>query len=138
MSAANKAIKLDPTIDEAYNALSILYLYQVWDWYKAKKAFENTIANNPNNAIAHAHFAWYHILFDDMDKSIFHAKKAVMIEPFSAAYTAWLSLLYCHNKEYDKAEFWARKALDLKDDVPYGNLTLGWVCLQRKMFQQAI
>jgi len=138
MSAANKAIKLDPTIDEAYNALSILYLYQVLDWYKAKKAFENAIANNPNNAIAHAHFAWYHILFDDMEKSIYHAKKAVMIEPFSAAYTAWLSLLYCYNKECDKAEFWAKKALDLKDDVPYGNLTLGWVCLQRKMFQQAI
>ncbi|MGZ2368449.1 helix-turn-helix domain-containing protein [Ancylomarina sp. YFZ004] len=138
MSAANKAIKLDPTIDEAYSALSILYLYQVWDWYKAKNAFENAIANNPNSAIAHAHFAWYYILFDDFKKSIYHAKKAVMLEPFSASYTAWLALLYYHNKEYDKAEIWARKALDLKDDVPYGNLTLGWVFLQKKMYQQAI
>jgi len=138
MSAANKAIKLDPTIDEAYNALSLLYLYKVWDWAKAKKAFENSIFNNPNNAIAHAHYAWYHILFNDMDKSIFHAKKAVMLEPFSASYTAWLALLYYHNKEYDKAELWARKALALKDNVPYGNLTLGWVCIQKKMYQHAI
>ena len=61
-----------------------------------------------------------------------------MLEPFSASYTAWLSLLHYHNKEYDKAEIWARKALDLKDDVPYGNLTMGWVCLQKKMYQQAI
>jgi len=138
MSAANKAIKLDPTNHEAYNALSILYLDQVWDWPKAKEAFENAIANNPNSAIAHAHYAWYHILFYDLEKSIYHAEKAVMLEPFSASYKAWLSLLYYDNKEYDKAEIWARKALDLKDDVPYGNLTLGWVCLQKKMFQQAI
>ncbi len=138
MSAANKAIKLDPNVDEAYTALSILYLYNVWDWPKTKEAFENAIANNPNNEIAHAHFAWYHILFDDMDKSIYHAKKAAMIEPFSASYAAWLGLLYYHNQEYDKAEYWAKKALILKEDVPYGNLTLGWVSLQRKQYKQAI
>ena len=61
-----------------------------------------------------------------------------MLEPFSASYTAWLALLYYHNKEYDKAELWARKALALKDNVPYGNLTLGWVCIQKKMYQHAI
>ena len=136
--AANKAIKLDPTIDEAYTALSILYLYSSWDWSLAKKAFENALDNNPNNEMAHAHYAWYHILFYDMDKSIYHARKAVMIEPFSASYSAWLSLLYCHNREYEKAELWAKKALALKDNVPYGNLTLGWVCIQRKQYKKAI
>ncbi len=138
MSAAEKAIKLDPMNDEAYTTLSILNLYSTWDWPKAKEAFENAIAKNPNNEIAHAHFAWYHILFDDMEKSIFHAKKAVMIEPFSASYTAWLALLYYHNKEYDKAEIWAKKALAIKEDVPYGNLVMGLVSLQRKQYQQAI
>jgi TolB-like protein/Tfp pilus assembly protein PilF len=138
MSAAKKAIKLDPMNDEAYTALSILNLYSTWDWPQAKEAFENAIAKNPNNEIAHAHFAWYHILFNDMEKSIFHAKKAVMIEPFSASYKAWLALLYYHNKEYDNAEIWAQKALAIKKDVPYGNLTMGLVSLQRKQYQQAI
>jgi len=138
MSSAQKAIKLDPTIDEAYNALSILYLYQVWDWQKAKEAFGNTIRNNPNNAIAHAHYAWYHILFNDMEKSIYHAKQAVLLEPFSASYTAWLAALYCHNNEYNKAESWAKKALELKENSPYGNLILGWVNLHRKNYEKAI
>ncbi len=138
MSSAEKAIKLDPMNDEAYTALSILYLYNSWDWPKAKKAFENAIAKNPNNEIAHAHFAWYYVLFGDMKKSLFHAEKAVMIEPFSASYAAWLALLYYHNKEFDKAEQWARKALALKENIPYGNLVLGWVSLQRKQYAQAI
>ena len=122
-SAANKAIKLDPTIDEAYTALSILYLYDVWDWSLTKEAFENALANNPNNEIAHAHFAWYHILFGDMEKSIYHAKKAVMIEPFSASYSSWLALLYWINKNDDynaitgQTEHW-----NLRRIIPYGNL----------------
>jgi len=138
MSAANKAIKLDPTKDDAHTALSVIYLYHIWDWTKAKKAFENALDNNPNNQIAHAHFAWYHFLFDNIENSIFHARKAVMIEPLSAAYSAWLAILYCHNKEYDKAEYRARKALDLEKDAPYGNMALGWIYLQKKQYRQAV
>lgn len=130
-AAANKAIKLDPTSDEAHTALSILYLYNTWDWALAKESFEKALDKNPNNEIAHAHFAWYYILFNDMKKSLFHAKKAVMIEPFSAAYSSWLAALYYHNKEYDQAEQWANKALNLKKEAPYGNLILGWLSLKR-------
>lgn len=138
MSAAKKAIKLDPMNDQGYTALSILYLYSTWDWTRAKEAFENALAENSNNEIAHAHFAWYHFLFDDMEQSIFHAKKAVMIEPFSASYAAWLGLLYYHDKDFDNAEYWATKALGIKEDVPYGNLVLGWINLEKKRYQQAI
>jgi TolB-like protein/AraC-like DNA-binding protein len=137
-SCARKAIKLDPTNDEAHTALSILYLYDVWDWPLAKEAFEYALINNPNNEVAHAHFAWYYILFNDKEKSIYHAKKAVMIEPFSPAYASWLALLYFQNQEYDKAEYWAKKSLLLKEDEPYGNLTLGWLSLRKKQYQQAI
>lgn len=137
-SAANKAIRLDPTIDEAHLSLALLYLYNAWDWSKAEESFENAIVNNPNSDIAHANYAWYHILFDDMDKSIYHAEKAVAIDPFSASYKAWLAMLYYHIKEYDKAEHWAREALAVKENVPYGNLTLGWVSLEREQYSQAI
>jgi TolB-like protein/AraC-like DNA-binding protein/Tfp pilus assembly protein PilF len=137
-SAANKAIKLDPNIDEAYTALAMLYLYDAWDWPLAKEAFENAIARNPSNAIAHAHFAWYHILFNDMEKSIYHAKQAVLIEPFLPSYNAWLSLLCYHNKDYAEAEYWAKKALALYENAAYGNITLGWICLHKKQYQQAI
>jgi TolB-like protein/AraC-like DNA-binding protein/tetratricopeptide (TPR) repeat protein len=138
MSSAKKAIKLDPEIDEAYTALSMLYLYDVWDWSLTKEAFENALANNPNNEIAHAHFAWYHVLFDDMKESIYHAKMAVTLEPTSAAYATWLAWLYWVNKEYDQAESWARKSLTLKMDIPYGNLVLSWVYLQKKQYKQAV
>ena len=138
MAAAQKAIKLDPTIDEAYTALSLLCLYYLWDWPRTKESFEEAIRKNPNNEIAHAHFAWYHILFEEMDKSIYHAKMAVEIDPFSAAFTSWLALLYWYDDQLDNAEIWARKALNLNDKNPYGNLTLGLVNLKRKNYPDAI
>jgi len=137
-AAANIALKIDPTLDEAYTALALLYLYQLWDWPKAHEAFENAIASNPNNEIAHAHYAYYYVLFGNLEKSIYHAQKAVEINPFSASYNSWLAWLYYYNKEYDKAEFSARKSLELKDNITYGNLVLGWTYLQKKQYQQAI
>ncbi len=137
-AAANIALKIDPTLDEAYTALALLYLYQSWDWSMAHEAFENAISKNPNNDIAHAHYAYYYVLFGNLEKSIYHAQKSVEINPFSASYHSWLAWLYYYNKEYDKAEFSARKSVELKDNIPYGNLVLGWTYLQKKQYQQAI
>lgn len=138
ISAANTAIKLDPTIDEAYTAQALIYLYQYWEWDKAKEAFESAIKQNPNNALAHAHFAWYHILFYDLEKAIYHGKKAADLNPLYVSYNAWLSLIYYKNKEYNEAESWAKKALELRENVPYANYALGLVNLHRKNYTEAI
>ena len=136
--AAKKAIKLDPSLDEAYTALASLYLYDTRDWTVTKKAFENALANNPNNEYAHAHFAWYHVLFDDMEKTLYHAHKAAVLEPFSPAYKSWLAALYFYYKEYDKAGYWAGKAIELKENNPYGNYVMALVNLQKKKYKLAV
>ncbi|MCG8578453.1 MAG: helix-turn-helix domain-containing protein [Bacteroidales bacterium] len=138
VSAANKAIKLDPTIDESYTALSLLYLYRDWNWPLAKKSFENALEVNPNNAVAHAHFAWYHFLFNDMEKSIEHAYQATLIEPHLPAYHAWLGLLYAHNEQFYKAEQAARRALDLNNKAAYAHTVLAWCFIYNKQFLKAI
>ena len=137
-AAADKALRIDQTNDEAHTALALLYLYQYWDWPKAQEAFEMAISNNPNNAIAHAHYAWYHVLMGDLKKSIFHAKKAVDIEPLSASYQSWLAWLYYDNQAYDQAEFWAKESLKLSDNNPFGNMVLGWTYVKNKQFSEAI
>ncbi|MCU4155579.1 helix-turn-helix domain-containing protein [Carboxylicivirga sp. A043] len=138
VSAANKAIKLDPTIDESYTALSLLYLYSDWNWPLTKVSFENALEANPNNAIAHAHYAWYHFLFNDMEQCIKHAKQATLLDPLYPAYHAWLGLLYCNNNQYDEAVNAAKKALALNENTSYAHLVLGWNFIHNNQFQQAI
>ena len=137
-NAAKKAIKLDPASDEAHTALAIHHLYNVWDWPAIEEAFETALKNNPNSEIAHAHYAWYWVLFGDMNKSIYHARQAVMLEPFSSSYTSWLALLYWNNKEYDKAEQWAIRSLELEKDSPYGNLVLSWIYINKDQCEKAL
>lgn len=128
VSAAQTAIKLDPTVDEAYTALAMLHLYNSWNWEEARIAFENAIAQNPNNETAHAHFAWYWVLFNDLDKAVYHAKKAVELNPLYVSLSSWLSLIYFNNGQLAEAETSALRALELKENVPYADLVL---CLLR-------
>ncbi|UCH13260.1 MAG: hypothetical protein JSV22_09090, partial [Bacteroidales bacterium] len=137
-ASANKALKIDPSLDEAYIALAMLNTYNFWNWPKAEEAFENALAANHNNEIAHAHYAWYYVLFGDKEKSLYHAKMATILEPVSAVYHAWLGWLYYYFGEYEKAETSARKSLELSKDNPYGITVLGWAYLQKKQYQQAL
>ncbi len=137
-AAANKALKIDPTLDEAYIALAMLNTYNFWNWPLAKEAFENALARNPNNEIAHAHYAWYHVLFGDKDKSLYHARMATILEPLSPSYYSWLGWLCVYFREFEQAETAARKALELMENHPYGNVVLGWTYLHKKQYQKAI
>jgi AraC-like DNA-binding protein/TolB-like protein/Tfp pilus assembly protein PilF len=137
-AAANKALKIDPTLDEAFMALAMLNLYNFWNWPKAQEAFENALARNPNNEIAHAHYAWYHVLFNDKEKSLYHARMATILEPLSPSYYSWLGWLCVYFKEFEQAEIAARKTLELMENHPYGNIVLGYVYLNKKQYQKAI
>ena len=137
-AAAERALKINPTMDEAYTALGLIYLYQHWDWTKAKVAFEHSLSHNPNNAIAHAHYAFYHFLYGNKEKALYHAETAVVLEPLSASYNSWLAIFYYYYQDYENTEKFSKKALELKEDIPYGNLALGWIYLKNKQFGKAI
>lgn len=137
-AAAERALRIDPTLDEAHTALALLLSYQQWDWPRVQEAFENAIANNPNNAIAHAHCAFYYVHFNAMEKALYHANMAIQLDPLSASYHSWLAWLYYYYGDYDNAELLAKKSLELNEDIAYGNLVLGWVYIQRKQYQQAM
>lgn len=135
---ADRALKLDSTIDEAYTAKAMLYLYQGWEWDKAKEAFTEALRINPSNDIAYAHFAWYYQVHGDYEKAIYHAERAVTLNPLYIAYNAWLAAIYYGAKEYDKAEIYAKKVLAKKDSSVYANIILGFTNLLQKNYPEAI
>ncbi len=137
-AAATKALKIDPTLDEAYLALAMLNLYNFWNWPKAREAFEDALTRNPNNEIAHAHYAWYHVLFGDKERSLYHARQATVLEPLAASYFSWLGWLQVYFEEYEEAEKSALRALELLDNHPFANIVLGWTYLFRDQPDKAI
>jgi TolB-like protein/Flp pilus assembly protein TadD len=135
---ADMALKLDSTIDEAYTARAMLNLYQKWEWEEAKNAFTEALKINPNNEVAHAHFAWYYVVHRDFEKAIYHAEKAVELNPLYIAYNAWLACIYYNNKEYEKAENSALEVLSERENSVYGNIIMGWINLLQKNYPEAI
>src|SRR3989338_5041460 len=57
-----KAVKLDPKNDEAYNHLALAH-YANNEFYKSVKSYKNSIGINPNNAETHRRlgFSYYRI-----------------------------------------------------------------------------
>ena len=138
VSAAEKAIRLDPNSDEAFTALSLLYMDVEWNWEKARESFEHALAVNPNNSIAHANYAWYFVLFNDLDKAVYHGEQAIKIDPLSSVFQAWLAYLYRDLGQDDKAIAKAKYALELNEKLPYPWAVLSDVAVEHMQFDQAI
>lgn len=137
-AAAERALMLDPSLDEAHLALALINTYQEWNWPKAMEDYELALANNPNNAMAHAHYGALMLLFNEKEKSIYHLKTAIMLEPTSAAWYSWLACFYYMYRDNDNAEEMALKAIELEENIPYGILVLGWLYADRGEFGKAI
>lgn len=138
LKAANTALEIDPTSDKAHTALALLHLYKSWNWKQARIGFEEAINQNKNSDIAHAHFAWYHVLFNNLDEAIYHGEKAVELNPLVGSYRSWLAMLYFVNEDFEKAELAAQRVLQINEKHTYANLVMGWVNLQGKNFDDAI
>ena len=102
-AAAHKALVLDPTFAETHLALAMFALYNDWDWKAAEEGFSHALEINPNLAEAHAHYAWFKMLFGHMDEVLMHGKKATELDPFSALYSSYLGSEYWWAGEHDLA-----------------------------------
>ncbi len=138
MGAAQTAIQLDPRNDEAYTAIALLYLYQTWEWDKAKEAFVSALKRNQNNDIATAHYAWLLLLQGEKTKAIEYAQKATQLNPLNPSYASWLALLLYSDNRFADAELWAKRALELSQDTPYANAVLSWIAVGRSDFDEAL
>lgn len=137
-AAAERASKIDPTLSEAYTAMAMFNSYQEWDWPKARRDFEKALSYNPNNAHAHLHLSFLYYLFNEKEKAYAHANMAATLEPFEASHQSTLAWYNYNSGKLDRAEMFARNALDLQYDVPYGNFILGWTYIRRGQCEEAI
>ncbi len=83
-SAAERAIRIDPSLPEGQLAQAMVLLYRDRDLERARAAFERAIALDPGNA--EAHFYQSHALTASgrFDEALVAARRAQHLDPFSA------------------------------------------------------
>ena len=93
-AAAERAVRLDSTLAEAWAALADVKMYYEWDWEGAERAFRKANELNPSLAMNHYHYAWFHILFGRAEEAIAEHERARELDPLTPLHSVWIPGMY--------------------------------------------
>jgi tetratricopeptide (TPR) repeat protein len=110
-AAALRALALDEACGEARVALGTVLLLSEWDWAGAERSLKRALDVLPDFAEAHL---WYGALLEATgraDEGLESKRRALDCVPDSPAVLTEISISYFHQRRYDDALAWARRAL---------------------------
>ena len=124
ISAARKALELDPDIAEAHVLLANV-LQEQWHWADAESQYKRALELSPNDADAHAGLALWLLCQGRKDEAVAWAQRGRELNPLavSGERIAWL-LFQSHR--YDEAIRELRSVLAVHPQDAYDLLTLGF------------
>jgi tetratricopeptide (TPR) repeat protein len=114
ISAAQKALELDPDLSEAHVLLGDAHMGQ-WHWAEAEAEFRRALDLNPNDPLAHDGLAKWDLSHGHVEEALAWARREREIDPLGGAgYTiAWI--LFCARR-YDEAIQEFRNELAVRPD----------------------
>ena len=83
--AARTALRLDPTLSDAWLTLAVTGSELHWDWMGAESAYRRAIEVDPANATAHEWYGSFLALTGRTSLALREAKRAVQLEPRSSS-----------------------------------------------------
>ncbi len=86
--AATRAINIDNSSAEAHCAVGNVAMHHRWDLDRARKAFEKSIALNPNHAPGHQFLAWCQFSNGDYAGAVETQRRALALDPLNPAVIA--------------------------------------------------
>jgi len=137
-AAANKALELDDTLAETYNARVGVELYFHRDWVAAERSFRRGEELNPNSVEVHNHYALCLPLFGRNEEAVAEMKRTLDLEPLSLRYNVNYATLLFWLHQYDGAIDQLHKTLDLDPNFGPAYEWLGNVYEQKGMQKEAM
>jgi TolB-like protein/DNA-binding winged helix-turn-helix (wHTH) protein/Flp pilus assembly protein TadD len=136
ISAAQKALELDPDLPEAHVLLADTYMSQ-WRWAEAEAEFKRALDLNPNNVDAHIGLADWLLCHEQVEEALAWARRGRELDPLgeSGHSIAWILFTA---RRYDEAIHEFRNELAVKPDN--GNILwdLGWALIFNGQAREAI
>jgi len=91
---ANKALKINDTIAEAYWILGSVNTFYNWNWKEAELNFNKAIRINPNSSLIHIFYSFILTFTGRNEKAIVEAKRAQELDPLSGFINTYTGLTY--------------------------------------------
>jgi tetratricopeptide (TPR) repeat protein len=136
MSAARKALELDPDLTEAHVILANVEQEQ-WHWADAEAEYRRALQLNPNDADAHASFALWLLCQGRTDEAVAWAHRGRELDPLAVSGDSIAWILF-QSHRYDEAIHELRTVLALRPDDAGALTTLGFVLVAGNLPGDAI
>jgi serine/threonine-protein kinase len=137
-AAAERALRLDSTLADAWTALANVKYYYEWDWAEAERAFRRANALNPSLPINHYHYAWFLMTTGRGQEALAEHRRARELDPLTPLHTVWIPGLYLVMGNHERAIAEARMAAEQYPNNPVPLYVLGASLAQLGRHDEAI
>jgi TolB-like protein/DNA-binding winged helix-turn-helix (wHTH) protein/Flp pilus assembly protein TadD len=135
ISAAQKALELDPELGDAYIALADTHTSQ-WHWAEADKEYRRALDLNPNDAAAHLGLANWLQFQGRMEEALAWARRGRELDPLGNSDGAIVEILL-NSHRYDETIRESRNVLAVKPEDTFMLWNLGWALICNHQAEEA-
>jgi len=136
--AAEKALRLDPSMAEAHTWLAAVHWWYDYDYAAARREFETAIAMLPDSATAHDFYGKYLLAAGQVDEGLAESRRAIALDPLSPESNALLGLHLYFARRYDEAIKELRTAIAVDPDYWFTHEWLGRAYARLGKFSEAV
>ena len=136
--AVQKALSIDDTLPEAYNALAAVEIYYKRNWTAAERAFRRGMEIDPNFSELPAHYGVCLGYLGRFEEAIAQFERALQLDRFVVGTNIHYGTILFWSRQYDRAAAQLARTLDLYPDNPAAHEFFGNVCEKMEMFHEAI
>jgi len=137
-AAAERALRLDSTLAEAWSALGMYETYSERNWERAEQAYRRAHDLNPSLAENHYHYAWFLVLFGRVEEAIVEHRLGQGLDPLSPSHTAWIPSLFWYRGDNERALREARINAERYPQYPDAQYVLGESAARLGLYEEAI
>ena len=117
--AIDKAIRLDDRLGEAYASRGFTRAMNRWQWSEAEEDFKRSIELSPGYGTAHQWYATLLAITGRVEEAKTQMRQALAIDPMSYNFLADMGQMHYFAREYDQAESYCKKALEVQPDFVF-------------------
>lgn len=136
LSAAMKALELDPENAEAHALLADVYQKR-WQWNDAEVEYKRALQLNPNDSAAHLGYASWLMCQGHMDEALAWSRRARELDPLGVTGVT-TGLILFHARRYDESIRELRSVLAVRPDHAAALWLLGFALIENHKPAEAI
>jgi TolB-like protein/Tfp pilus assembly protein PilF len=136
MSAAQKAVELDPNLADAHVLLGDVQKER-WQWADAQAEYRRALELNPHSSDAYADLAWWFLCQGRTDEALASMRRARELDPLSVDATDMGWMLF-EARRYDEAMHELRSVLEVNPNDSVALWDLGIALIDKNQPQDAI